>query len=150
MCCRVACTGEASLCFSNTPNAFDVRSHAMPLPPIQQLSDSDDGGPQPAVASSSRGSPQVKRSSQGDAVVSAEQAVPHRTSVKIGRLLQLRCKCSQACKRKRESCFKRFLQLADRVGKLRQRLASLHKLDSDREVGTYLFSGAHVLVTKFI
>ena len=97
----------------------------MPLPPVECLSDSDGEGPEHGSGGRADPDPVV--------LARASAAVPHQVSTKISRLLQMRCKCSQECKRKRESCFGKFRARVEEVGQLRKHLLSLHKLDSDRE-----------------
>ena len=82
----------------------------------------------PQTASSSSG---VKRTFSGRPTSNQTLSV-HQVRSKIVRTVQSVCNCSrQSSKRARPSCFAKFAHVIDDVVKLRIKVHSLHKLDSD-------------------
>lgn len=83
----------------------------------------------PQTASSSCG---VKRKFSGRPTCRSENLSVHQVRSTIVRTVRSVCDCSrQSSKKARPSCFAKFAHVIDDVVKLRIKVHSLHKLDSD-------------------
>ena len=114
---------------------------------IQTLSDDEFATPCPETTGSSSSSGVVLGATLKRKRDTPTKRVPvshHDTRKILSRIVQSRCECARMSKDKmRRSCFARFQPVLEDLVKLRNKIHTLHKLDSDQFVAYLVFN--HVL-----